>query len=146
MIIIFGYFIFWINIIVINILFRQGRPGIHQVCGLRDLGLAQRVLLLQQLQRVHGWQGIHPGRVLGCQGIHPGRVLGWQGIHLGRVHGCQGFHLGIIHGWQEIHSMVGKELIWFKSWQIQVQSMVCKGISSFNQLLPRIHPGRVHGC
>ena len=40
---------------------RQGRTGQHQVRGLRDPRLAQRVLHLQHLQRDHGWQGVHPG-------------------------------------------------------------------------------------
>ena len=40
---------------------RQGWPGKHQVRGVWDIGLAQRVLLLPPLQRLHGWQGIHTG-------------------------------------------------------------------------------------
>ena len=40
---------------------RQGRIGKHKVCCFWDPRLAQRVLLLQHLQGLHGRQGLHPG-------------------------------------------------------------------------------------
>ena len=43
------------------VLGREGRSWVDQVCGLRDSGLAQRVLLLQHLQRLHGRERIHTG-------------------------------------------------------------------------------------
>merc|ERR1712066_450044 len=42
--------------------FRQRWSGEHQVRGLREAGVAQRVLLLRHLQGLHGGQGLHTGR------------------------------------------------------------------------------------
>jgi hypothetical protein len=52
-------FVQWFLLII---LFRQGWPRQHQVRGLRDFGLAQRLLLLRHVQRLHGWKGIYPGK------------------------------------------------------------------------------------
>ena len=50
-----------LKIFTFTSLARQGRAGQHQVRGLRDPGLAQRVFLLPPVQGLHGGQGIHPG-------------------------------------------------------------------------------------
>ena len=47
--------------VIFFIFFRQRRFGEHQVCCVWDACLAQRVLLLQHLQGLHGRQGVHPG-------------------------------------------------------------------------------------
>merc|ERR1711879_140827 len=41
---------------------RQRWSGQHEVRGLREAGMAQRVLLLCHLQGLHGGQGLHTGR------------------------------------------------------------------------------------
>ena len=75
-----------LKIFTFTSLARQGRAGQHQVRGLRDPGLAQRVLLLPPVQGLHGGQGIHPGQFssnpgFGVRIVIPGR----REHHLPRV-------------------------------------------------------------
>ena len=46
---------------------RERWTGEHQVRGLREAGVAQRMLFLRHLQGLHGGQGLHTGKEAGIQ-------------------------------------------------------------------------------